>query len=208
MIANRDVGIIHTALSWSWRSLSFEREGSPILCLEICCDRHYYGTIVNTLRCNRVKSHRLILVAELNGRIFNRSIVQAKGNLLQIAPAACSIGVIQVGVDPVVPDHGGQGRTCTEAFWREFGQELGHEMIVALDIVAHHALRRDARTADCRRLNRSSRDPGENPNRISLNGSRVSSRIGPGSFADEFKRALLKRPVHRRNTERGVSSSH
>ena len=94
-----------------------------------------------------IKCHRLILIAHLEDRIFNGPIVETKGYLLQIAPATCSIGVVQVGVDPVVPDHSGEGGTWTKAFWREVGQELGHEMIVALDVEAIHALRRGAWTA-------------------------------------------------------------
>jgi len=66
---------------------------------------------MDSLVCIRIKCHRLILIADLEDRIFNGAIVEAKGNLLQIAKATCPIRIIQVGVHPVVPDHSGERRS-------------------------------------------------------------------------------------------------
>jgi len=71
-------------------------------------------------------------------------------------------------------------------------------MIVALDIVAHHTLRRDAWTAVAPFP---SIGAWSKPNLVSWNGSRVSSRIGPSSFADDLKRTSLERPVEGGNAE-------
>lgn len=89
---------------------------------------------MDSLVCVGIKSHGLILITDFEDRIFDGPIVETERNLLQIAPAACSIAVIQVGVYSVVPDDSGEGRSLAKPARGEFGQERWHEMIVALDI--------------------------------------------------------------------------
>src|SRR5262245_39708203 len=93
-----------------------------------------------------IKGHGLILIADLKGRIFNGPIVEAEGDLLQIAKPACTVGIVQVGVHPVVSDDSGKCRSLAKSLRGKLGQEGWHEMIVPLDIEAIHTLRRDART--------------------------------------------------------------
>src|SRR5262249_40354261 len=95
----------------------------------------------------RIKGHGLILVADLEGRIFNGPIVETKGNLLEIAPSACPVGIVQVGVHPVVSDDSSECRSFTKSLRGKLGQEFWHEMIVPLDIEAIHPLGRDTGTA-------------------------------------------------------------
>ena len=102
---------------------------------------------MDSLVCVGIKGHWLILIADFEDRIFNGAVVETKRNLLQIAPAACSIAVIQVGVYSVVSDDSGEGRSLAKPAWGKFGQERRHEMIVALDIEAVHTLRRNANAA-------------------------------------------------------------
>ena len=102
---------------------------------------------MDSLVCVGIKGHWLILIADFEDRIFNGAVVETKRNLLQIAPAACSIAVIQVGVYSVVSDDSGEGRSLAKPAWGKFGQERRHEMIVALDIEAAHTLRRSADAA-------------------------------------------------------------
>src|SRR6188768_871147 len=102
---------------------------------------------MDSLSCDGVKCHRLILVTDLEHGILNGSIVQTEGKLLQIAPAPRAIEVIQVGIDSVVPEHGREGRSLAKPLRRQFCQERRHEVIVALDVKATGTLRRNARAA-------------------------------------------------------------
>src|SRR5689334_1343309 len=97
--------------------------------------------------CVGIERFRLILIADLEDRIFNRPIVQAEGDLLHVAPSASAIAVVLVGVDLVVPDDRCEGRSLPEAFGRKLRQEFRHEVIIALDVKSVHALWRNADAA-------------------------------------------------------------
>src|SRR5437867_6322999 len=91
----------HSSLESAHAPLS--GKGSQAFGLEIGRCGNHKRVVVNPLRGVRVERHRLILVTQLEDRVFNWTIVQTKRNLLEIAkPARC---VVLVGVDPVVSDH-------------------------------------------------------------------------------------------------------
>jgi len=142
---------------------------------------------------------RLILVADLEGHVFDRPIVQTDRNLLQVAKTACPVRIVLVGIDFVVPDHSRKRGSIAEEFWRKTREEFWHKMIVALDIKTVHALRRDTYTAVA--ADSSQKGSRGKSDSIGLDSPRVTSRICPSGFADHFEGASLKCPVDGSNAE-------